>query len=150
MSRQDLGADKKHDEAPGQDFAGGSTVGKYFAGLCLSLALTFASFWVADTNAVWQQAVPVLLASLAIAQMGIHLVFFLHLSSGPEGVNNILALAFGVFVVGAHRVRLDGDHDQSRREHDADAVRRGDECASRQQSGRGLDSAANDAADRQS
>ena len=41
-----------------------------------------------------------LLAALAIGQMGVHLVFFLHISSGPEGTNNILALAFGVFVVG--------------------------------------------------
>lgn len=32
--------------------------------------------------------------------MGVHLVFILHLSSGPEGTNDILALAFGVFVVG--------------------------------------------------
>ena len=32
--------------------------------------------------------------------MGVHLVFFLHISSGPDDTNNILALAFGVFVVG--------------------------------------------------
>ncbi len=31
--------------------------------------------------------------------MGVHLVFFLHISSGPEGKNNILALVFGVSVV---------------------------------------------------
>ena len=48
---------------------------------------------------VWGPGVPVLLAALAIGQMGVHLVFFLHISSGPEGTNTILALAFGVFVV---------------------------------------------------
>ena len=48
---------------------------------------------------VWQPGVPILLAALAIGQMGVHLVFFLHVSSGPEATNNILALAFGVFVV---------------------------------------------------
>ena len=42
----------------------------------------------------------VLLAALAIGQMGAHLLFFLHVSSGPESTNNILALAFGVFIVG--------------------------------------------------
>jgi cytochrome o ubiquinol oxidase operon protein cyoD len=48
---------------------------------------------------VWGPAIPVLLAALAIGQMGVHLVFFLHVSSGPDSINNILALAFGVFVV---------------------------------------------------
>jgi cytochrome o ubiquinol oxidase subunit IV len=36
---------------------------------------------------------------LAFAQIGVHLVFFLHLGSGPESTNNILALAFGMLVV---------------------------------------------------
>ena len=36
---------------------------------------------------------------LALAQIGIHLVFFLHLGSGPDNTNNILALAFGVLIV---------------------------------------------------
>jgi cytochrome o ubiquinol oxidase operon protein cyoD len=29
----------------------------------------------------------------------VHLVFFLHLGSGPDHTNNILALAFGVLIV---------------------------------------------------
>ena len=36
---------------------------------------------------------------LAIAQMGIHLVFFLHITTGPDNTNNVLALAFGVLIV---------------------------------------------------
>ena len=28
-----------------------------------------------------------------------HLVFFLHITSGPDNVNNVLALAFGVLIV---------------------------------------------------
>jgi cytochrome o ubiquinol oxidase operon protein cyoD len=40
------------------------------------------------------------LATLAVAQMGIHLVFFLHLTTAPDNTNNILALAFGVLIVG--------------------------------------------------
>ena len=31
--------------------------------------------------------------------MGVHLVFFLHITTGPDNVNNVLALAFGVFIV---------------------------------------------------
>jgi cytochrome o ubiquinol oxidase subunit IV len=39
------------------------------------------------------------LAVLAIAQMGVHLVFFLHIGTGADNTNNVLALAFGVLVV---------------------------------------------------
>jgi len=36
---------------------------------------------------------------LALAQMGVHLVFFLHITTGPDNTNNVLALAFGVLFV---------------------------------------------------
>ncbi len=36
---------------------------------------------------------------LAIAQMGVHLVFFLHITTGPDNTNNVMALAFGVLIV---------------------------------------------------
>ena len=39
------------------------------------------------------------LVLLAIAQMGVHLVFFLHITSGPDNTNNVLALAFGILIV---------------------------------------------------
>ena len=35
----------------------------------------------------------------AIAQMGVHLVFFLHITTGPDNTNNVMALAFGVLIV---------------------------------------------------
>jgi len=41
----------------------------------------------------------VALVVLAIAQMGVHLVFFLHLTTGPDNTNNVLELAFGVLIV---------------------------------------------------
>ena len=31
--------------------------------------------------------------------MGIHLVFFLHITTGPDNTNNVLALAFGLLIV---------------------------------------------------
>ena len=31
--------------------------------------------------------------------MGVHLVFFLHITTAPDNTNNILALAFGVLIV---------------------------------------------------
>jgi cytochrome o ubiquinol oxidase subunit IV len=71
----------------------------YTAGLGLAVLATIASFIVAQTNLLWTPGVPVGLVVLAFAQIGIHLVFFLHLGSGPESTNNILALAFGILIV---------------------------------------------------
>jgi cytochrome o ubiquinol oxidase operon protein cyoD len=71
----------------------------YTIGLFLALLLTATSFWAANTSLLWPAGVPLGLAALAIAQMGVHLVFFLHITTGPEGTNNVLALAFGVLIV---------------------------------------------------
>ena len=68
-------------------------------GLFLAVILTTTSFWVANTAALWAPGVAAGLAVLAIAQMGVHLVFFLHITTGPDNANNILALAFGVLIV---------------------------------------------------
>lgn len=71
----------------------------YVIGLAMALVLTGISFWVASTSALWGPGVAVGLVVLAIAQMGVHLVFFLHITSGPDNTNNVLALAFGVLIV---------------------------------------------------
>lgn len=71
----------------------------YVIGLALALVLTGVSFWVASTSVLWGPGVAVGLVVLAIAQMGVHLVFFLHITSGPDNTNNVLALAFGVLIV---------------------------------------------------
>jgi cytochrome o ubiquinol oxidase operon protein cyoD len=71
----------------------------YVIGLGLALLLTGVSFWVASTGVLWGPGVATGLVVLAIAQMGVHLVFFLHITSGPDNTNNILALAFGVLIV---------------------------------------------------
>jgi cytochrome o ubiquinol oxidase operon protein cyoD len=71
----------------------------YTAGLGLAILATIASFVVSQTNLLWAPGIPVGLVVLGFAQIGIHLVFFLHLGSGPDSTNNILALAFGVLIV---------------------------------------------------
>lgn len=75
-------------------------LGTYILGLGLAVLLTVASFWIAKTNFIYGPGIPVALAALAIAQMGIHLVFFLHLTTAPDNTNNILALVFGLLIVG--------------------------------------------------
>jgi cytochrome o ubiquinol oxidase operon protein cyoD len=71
----------------------------YLIGLGLSVLFTAISFWLPGTTLVWGPAIPVALVVFAIAQMGVHLVFFLHITTAPDSTNNVLALAFGVLIV---------------------------------------------------
>ena len=58
-----------------------------------------ASFYVLHTRLIWPPGIVVMLVVLAVAQIGVHLVFFLHLTTAPDNTNNVLALAFGILVV---------------------------------------------------
>ena len=93
----------QQDTAPGdQEFEPGDApegLQNYLVGLGLATVLTIVSFFIAGTSLVWQPSIPVALTVLAIAQMGVHLVFFLHITTGPDNVNNVMALAFGVLIV---------------------------------------------------
>ena len=86
--------------SPGVNVHTHGTRRSYLIGLGYAVVLTLASFWASSSDLIYPSGVPILLGVLAIAQMGIHLVFFLHISSAPDQTNNILALAFGIFVVG--------------------------------------------------
>jgi len=86
-------------EAPVLAQEGPSSWLVYTTGLLLAIILTATSFWVANTPLIWAPGIPLGLAVLAIAQMGVHLVFFLHITTAPDSTNNVLALAFGVLVV---------------------------------------------------
>ncbi len=89
-----------HDRTPGvEEHEPTAGYVSYTVGLGLAILATIASFVVSQTNLLWAPGIPVGLLVLAIAQIGVHLVFFLHLGSGSESTNNILALAFGVLVV---------------------------------------------------
>jgi cytochrome o ubiquinol oxidase operon protein cyoD len=86
--------------APGSHRSGRDRLRSYAFGLGLATLLTAASFAASSSSLIWGPSIPVLLAVLAIAQMGVHLVFFLHISTAPDSTNNVLSLAFGIFVVG--------------------------------------------------
>ena len=98
--------DARYDRAPGDISISAeakartlSDVCIYTIGLALAVILTATSFWVANTSLLWAPGIPLGLVVLAIAQMGVHLVFFLHITTGPDNTNNVLALAFGVLIV---------------------------------------------------
>lgn len=92
------------DAAPGdsrsEDF--GPTAGgrSYAVGLLLAGLLTAAAFLLPTTGWVWGPALGPALAALAIAQIAVHLAFFLHVTTGPDDTNNVIALTFGLLVVG--------------------------------------------------
>jgi len=90
-----------YDSAPGDESKIDVIAGTrgYMLGMALAVILTAASFWAAGTDLIWAPGIPIALGALAIAQMGVHLVFFLHISTGPDNTNNILALAFGILIV---------------------------------------------------
>src|ERR1700730_11693594 len=91
------------DTAPGDQRLDGAAIAEgvesYLIGLGLATLLTIVSFFISGTTLGWGPSIPVALVVLAIAQMGVHLVFFLHITTGPDNVNNVMALAFGVLIV---------------------------------------------------
>jgi cytochrome o ubiquinol oxidase subunit IV len=93
--------DHREDHAPGDEpvDSAGHWVANANLGLGFSIVLTVAAFVLAGSHMIYAPAVPVALIVLAIAQMGVHLVFFLHVTTGPDNTNNVLALAFGILVV---------------------------------------------------
>ncbi|MBV8798208.1 MAG: cytochrome o ubiquinol oxidase subunit IV [Alphaproteobacteria bacterium] len=91
------------DRAPGDEPETVGSISKgvrsYLLGLGLAVLLTAASFWTVLGHGIYRPGVPVAVLVLAIAQMGIHLIFFLHITTAPDNTNNVLALAFGTLIV---------------------------------------------------
>ena len=71
----------------------------YLIGLALAALLTAASFWSLDEHVIYGPGIVMALIVFGLAQVGVHLVFFLHLTTSPDNTNNALALAFGVLIV---------------------------------------------------
>lgn len=103
MSRGAEQVDLHADTAPGDERIDGRDIAaglrSYLIGLGLAILITAVAFFISQTTLVWQPSIPIALAVLAVAQMGVHLVFFLHITTGPDHLNNALALAFGVLIV---------------------------------------------------
>lgn len=71
----------------------------YLIGLALAALLTAASFWSLGEHVIYGPGIVMALIVFGLAQVGVHLVFFLHLTTSPDNTNNALALAFGVLIV---------------------------------------------------
>jgi cytochrome o ubiquinol oxidase operon protein cyoD len=102
---QNAGSAVGEDRLPGEPAeaapgALGPEIRSYLLGLLLAIVLTVASFWALHTHLIYGPGIMMAIVALALAQMGIHLVFFLHLTTAPDNINNALALAFGVLMAG--------------------------------------------------
>ena len=105
MSSHAQDYDDRHskDRSPGDDAAGNGDSAEgfvgYLVGLLFAVIITVVAFFIAGTDLVWGPSIPIAICVLAVAQMGVHLVFFLHINVGPDSANNVLALAFGILIV---------------------------------------------------
>ena len=97
------GALRHADTAPGDEGSEDGSIGRavrtYLIGYGLACLLSAISFYLARTTLVWEPSIPIALSVLAIAQMGVHLVFFIHITAGADHINNLMALAFGLLIV---------------------------------------------------
>ena len=99
----DLGSHVGEDQVAGGPPPGHASLGAelrgYLTGLVLAAALTAASFWSLDEHVIYGPGIVMALIVLGLAQVGVHLVYFLHLTTSPDNTNNALALAFGILIV---------------------------------------------------
>jgi cytochrome o ubiquinol oxidase subunit IV len=85
-----------HTDAAGQSHG---SFGSYAVGFVLSVILTAAAFWAVMSHAMSPSSAVITIFVLAIVQIGVHLVFFLHLNFSSEQRWNVTAFAFAVLVV---------------------------------------------------
>lgn len=77
----------------------GSELRSLLIGLGLSIVLTAAAFLSIGTHLIYGPGIVMAVVVFGLAQVGVHLVFFLHLTTSPDNTNNALALAFGLLIV---------------------------------------------------
>jgi cytochrome o ubiquinol oxidase subunit IV len=85
---------------PGMESQGahGSLRG-YIIGYVSAIALTIAAFTVAPSTGMAPFSIEAALAVLAIAQMLVHLIFFLHINTAPSQKTNILAFTATMLII---------------------------------------------------
>ncbi|HEX8419755.1 cytochrome o ubiquinol oxidase subunit IV [uncultured Sphingomonas sp.] len=87
-----------HDHAHDDEEAHGSRKG-YVIGFLLSVVLTAIPFWMVMANPLNGQATALIIMAFAVAQILVHMIFFLHMNRRAEGGWSMMALLFTVVVV---------------------------------------------------
>ncbi|MBP0440610.1 cytochrome o ubiquinol oxidase subunit IV [Tianweitania sediminis] len=71
----------------------------YLTGFLLSVVLTAIPFWLVMTGTLSTQLTAVIVVGMAVVQIVVHMVFFLHMDPRSEEGWNIMALGFTLIVV---------------------------------------------------
>lgn len=72
----------------------------YMTGFVLSVVLTAIPFWLVMTGAIEsKQATAFIVMGLAVAQIIVHMVYFLHMDGRSEGGWSMMALVFTLILV---------------------------------------------------
>ena len=71
----------------------------YIVGYVSAIALTIAAFATATSTSMAPFSIEAALAVLAIAQMLVHLIFFLHINTAPEQKTNVMALLLTLLII---------------------------------------------------
>lgn len=72
----------------------------YLIGFLLSVALTVVPFWLAMSGVLEPQISALIAVALAVVQIVVHTVFFLHVNTKAEGGWTLLSLVFTLVIVG--------------------------------------------------
>ena len=90
------GAGGHHDASPGH-----ATLGGYLTGFVLSVILTAVPFYLVMTGSLDSKlATAFVVMALAVVQIVVHMIFFLHMDAKSEGGWSLLALIFTLLLVG--------------------------------------------------
>jgi cytochrome o ubiquinol oxidase operon protein cyoD len=84
-----------HDASPGH-----STLRGYLIGFGLSVVLTAVPFWLVMTGVLDSKlATAFVVMALAVVQIVVHMIFFLHMDAKSEGGWSLMALLFTLILV---------------------------------------------------
>ena len=75
------------------------SVGSYLAGFVLAVVLTAASFWLVLHGGFPRETALIGLGVLAVVQIVVHLVFFLHMNASSSQRWNVTAFSYTVLTV---------------------------------------------------
>ncbi len=99
------GAHGHRDHGPGDhggahDEAAHGTYKSYWIGFLLSVVLTAIPFWLVMTMPFSPRAIALVIMAFAVAQIVVHMIFFLHMNRSAEGGWSLMALLFTIVIVG--------------------------------------------------
>ncbi|MBP2308138.1 cytochrome o ubiquinol oxidase subunit IV [Azospirillum melinis] len=75
------------------------TFGSYMIGFVLSVILTVIPFWLVMNGTLDTTTTTVVILALAVVQIIVHMVYFLHMNGRVEGGWSMLAMIFTIIVV---------------------------------------------------